>query len=1589
MSNLTTIRNASLTVTIDSTTWDMIWNESASVYQLRFNGSDSPPGYGEHNLTIEATKYGFVSQANDTTKLTLPVVPTKIEIIWSNGNSITFVENTTLRIKYAMFNDTIVTDAIVYISIEARIYPLTLNGDYYERIFLGSDENPGFGNHSTAIHALKNGFEPFLIGTEVLEIDHEPTSFDITWSNGYNISYISGTFLTIIYQTSNENPIPDALLNVTINGRFWNLTYSDGAYSVYISGDENPPGYGTYKVEIRASKYGYDPLYNSTYNLTIHLEETYFVFEWDPSDTITYLGQTTLRIFYLMSNGTPISGAVVNATRGETWNADWNSTSEAYEITWVGNGPFAIGTHILEIKAGKTNYVNLRNTSQALIIIEEPTLIIASWSNGDTITYVESTTLVVNYTTTDGTMIPDALVDVTIGTDNWPLVWNGTMYELTFSNSSSAWPGLGSFELSIRGWKTGYATTVNTNYNLTILSEQVSILSELLNGSTITYVEFTILQVNYTTTEGVPIAGATVNVTINSVLWNLTWDASSETYRIRFNGSDSSPGLGFHSLVVNASAYGFDPLASTLFLTIDPEPTTLVSSWSAPNFNNVTYFNYTILYVEYRMNNGSKILGASVNVTIGFKTWTLNEAAGVYSLRFNGSDLPPGFGTHTLTLDAALFGFVDAANSTNLTLARDPTTIDVSWTNTNNITYVEYTILSVIYRMSNGSDILGAIVNATIGAYPPWALTWNVSAGAYQVRFDGNQVPPGLGTFTLDIQASAPVFVAQSPSTSLTLRNDSPTVTPSWQSISFDWTETAILSFDFMDSYGTLIVDATTKSVYVDNVEYVLHGTNGTYWIELNNSFDLGLHNVTADFSKFGYNPTSVTSINFTISKALTSLMIVWSSTTVDYLEQIDLTVDYYYTGTGITVPSAGAVVNITIDATLTLDLVFNGSLWKGSLTRNNLSLGIHNVDIRAQVYGYEHSAALDIVLTVNNVATDALVVTWVPSNVTIEYTDLLNLTVDYTFYGGDVPDTAWVNVSVDGRLYNLTYSAGLWRVNIPGEELGLGSRTATITAWLYGYDSKINVTAGINVTAAANAFIPTWEPLDLQASYIDIINLTVLYQEDFVPIDGATVELSINGTIYALEYNDTTELWHFSMKASDIGIGVWNVTVTANKTGYADGWDSRILTISLAQTNLTVISSPTTIYYDEIVTLDIYYQLLNTTVVPGASCTVTVDSVVQSTSWDTDHWVVTLSGTVIGLGVHSVVIDVDAPGFEPGSELFDVTVNIIPTSVIVDSTFYNVYPYDSVTVSFTWIDDKNAVGIEGYTPTIEWLDTYSVVDHGNGTYSIQLNTDALHVGIYHFNVTFIRTGYVEGSSTAQIEIVELPIVLTFDDEIVQYENETIKVTIQIYDGPHATIVDWGQIVIELEGIEYTLTYLSETQEYSVEIWLETLEPRTYTMNFTASAIDCETEIGEIQLVVEPKTEYTLFVYVDEEIQAGQTVLIEIQVSNESESIEGFEVVLHIIVDRAIGTPQEHIETVSDSSEYTVPSDATQLTIWAEFEGSIEEWPAISNTIIKEVRSVGLPPLDPLTLTIIAGGGGGAVLVILSLIRRRKRNSSS
>jgi hypothetical protein len=106
---------------------------------------------------------------------------------------------------------------------------------------------------------------------------------------------------------------------------------------------------------------------------------------------------------------------------------------------------------------------------------------------------------------------------------------------------------------------------------------------------------------------------------------------------------------------------------------------------------------------------------------------------------------------------------------------------------------------------------------------------------------------------------------------------------------------------------------------------------------------------------------------------------------------------------------------------------------------------------------------------------------------------------------------------------------------------------------------------------------------------------------------------------------------------------------------------------------------------------------------------------------------------------------------------------------------------------------------------------------------------------------------------------------------------------------------------------------------------------------------------------------------------------------------------VHIVIERGENAPHEITEDVLTNAEgiallvFTVPSDASGLTIWADFEPAIGEWPATSNTVNREVIPGGFDILsfifslfeDPITLAIIVGGGGGSLAGLILLRRRR------
>jgi hypothetical protein len=108
--------------------------------------------------------------------------------------------------------------------------------------------------------------------------------------------------------------------------------------------------------------------------------------------------------------------------------------------------------------------------------------------------------------------------------------------------------------------------------------------------------------------------------------------------------------------------------------------------------------------------------------------------------------VPPGFGIYSLNIQASKKGFDPQTDFTEtVTLREEPTSLVISWSNGNNLGYFEHTYLFVDYRMANLSTILGATLNVTIDGRL-WPMTWNATEGRYQLRFDGSDSVPGVGT---------------------------------------------------------------------------------------------------------------------------------------------------------------------------------------------------------------------------------------------------------------------------------------------------------------------------------------------------------------------------------------------------------------------------------------------------------------------------------------------------------------------------------------------------------------------------------------------------------------------------------------------------------------------------------------------------------------------------------------------------------------------------------------------------------------------------------------------------------------------------
>ncbi|MFX1484278.1 MAG: hypothetical protein ACFFCP_13945, partial [Promethearchaeota archaeon] len=748
----------------DNGTWSAV---------ISTTGKDS----GKYVVDIYAQGYAVQNRSTQVNIYLIHDTET-LAVEWSNTNDITYIETTQLTVHYnRTTGSTPILGATVNVTIDGTTWPLVWDGiSAYRITFNGTDVPPGFGVHSLTIEAWKTGHKAQSDTTQTLTIQEEPTSMDYFWSNSNSITYIESTILSVNYTMSDGSPVLSAEINVTIGSDLYDLIWNGGTqtYQYLFAGDSALPGIGVHSLTIRAGKQGYVNQTAPFVSLTITEEPTSLVLKWSNGFNISYIEETYLIVFYNMSDNSPVLGAVVNVTIGtDVFILNYYAPIQGYRILFNGSdSPPGLGTHPITVQADLFGYVSKSDSSETLTLNEDSTTLLLSWSDGDSITYIQQTTLSVSYTMSNSSAIRNALLNVTIGSNTWVLAWHeaSETYRRTFYGSDVQ-PGFGSHALTVEADKFGFLAKSDSSETLTITEVPTNYALTWSNGFDITYIQETYLIVNYTMTDGSPVLSATVNVTINGQAFDLTWYASTLTYRLLIRGSDNPPGFGDFPITVRADRYGYaSHTDSTENLTLQEDPTTLLLSWS--DGDNITYVEQTILSASYTMSNGSAIRSALLNVTIGGNTWLLvwHEASGTYRKTFLGSDDPPGFGTHSVNVEADLFGFVSRTDSTKqLTIREEPTTLTVRWSNGSSITYVEQTTISVSYRMSNTTRISGATITVTIGV-DVWPLTWNPGSEAYEVTFKGTDDPPGIEVHSLSIDASRFGFESQSDNTeSLTI----------------------------------------------------------------------------------------------------------------------------------------------------------------------------------------------------------------------------------------------------------------------------------------------------------------------------------------------------------------------------------------------------------------------------------------------------------------------------------------------------------------------------------------------------------------------------------------------------------------------------------------------------------------------------------------------------------------------------------------------------------------------------------------------------------------------------------------------------
>ncbi|TFG33986.1 hypothetical protein EU527_05525 [Candidatus Thorarchaeota archaeon] len=442
-------------------------------------------------------------------------------------------------------------------------------------------------------------------------------------------------------------------------------------------------------------------------------------------------------------------GSIVNATLLNPSGGRWEQTIDTTGMS--------SGTYPLIIYAEGYTIENQSLTISVELIIETLPLN-WSWSQGNNITYLDSTNLTVSYWDINSVSIPDAMVNVTFDGHTYALQWDpiAEVYWIQL-NGTDFLVVPGTTLLNVSAWKIGYAPQYNDSIEISISPETGVVFNVDWNPAdrNITYIESIAITVTYTY-NSVPIDGAWVRATFSGhPLVNFTYNSGLGVWELILDGSDY---FGITTITVRASATGYSLVQETQTLTVIEDIPTVSGSW-IEDAASTDYVTNIPLLITIRDSSGTFINDATVTVYVFSTNFSMVFVGdGVYSITIDPIEIQ---GIHQVNVTMERTGFKTSSILLELTISAT-TDIEVDFQQSE---YEQWNLtITVTYTDSfYDTPVEDATVTITLDGV---VYTLDYSEGVYVIEIVLDVDP---GVYTISVNANSLFCNEASTSSSLTV----------------------------------------------------------------------------------------------------------------------------------------------------------------------------------------------------------------------------------------------------------------------------------------------------------------------------------------------------------------------------------------------------------------------------------------------------------------------------------------------------------------------------------------------------------------------------------------------------------------------------------------------------------------------------------------------------------------------------------------------------------------------------------------------------------------------------------------------------